>query len=175
MPNYVRAFVPGGTFFFTVNVLERRRGLLTVHIDDLRAVFAAARQRRPFIVDAIVILPDHLHCIWTLPPDDSDFSPRWHDIKARFAARIPPGEPLSARRDRKGERGIRQRRFWEHVIRDEKDFARHVDYIHYNPVKHGHVRRVADRPYSSFHRYVRDGILPEDWSADEDIKSFETH
>jgi len=144
MPNYIRAFVPGGTFFFTVALLERRRRLLTENIDDLRDVFADARRRRPFSLDAIVVLPDHLHCIWTLPPDGADFSSRWHDIKACFAARIDRGERLSARRIEKGERGIWQRRFWEHVIRDERDFERHVDYIHYNPVKHGYVARAAD-------------------------------
>ena len=173
MPQYIRALVPGGTFFFTVTLLERRRKLLTEHIDDLRAGFKAARQRRPFTVEAIVILPDHLHCIWTLPPEDADFSARWHDIKARFAAQIPPGERLSARRLKKGERGIWQRRFWEHVIRDERDYERHVDYIHYNPVKHGHVTRVADWPYSSFHRYVRSGIYNLEWAAEADVRSLE--
>jgi putative transposase len=103
MPRYIRAFVPGGTFFFTVAVLERRRRLLTRRIDDLRAVFSEARRRRPFTIEAIVVLPDHLHRIWTLPPGDGDFSGRWHDIKALFSARIPHGERLSARRTRKGE------------------------------------------------------------------------
>jgi len=143
---------------------------LTEHIDDLWGVFKAARQRRPFAVEAIVILPDHLHCIWTLPPGDANFSARWHDIKARFTAQIPPGERLSARRLEKGERGIWQRRFWEHVIRDERDYERHVDYIHYNPVKHGHVIRPADWPYSSFHRYVQSGIYDLDWTADNDVR-----
>ncbi len=170
MPQYRRAVVPGGTFFFTVAILERHRKLLTEHIDHLRASFLAARQRRPFTVEAIVILPDHLHCIWTLPPDDVDFSTRWHDIKARFAARIPKGEKLSERRMKKGERGIWQRRFWEHVIRDEGDYARHVDYIHYNPVKHGHAARVADWPYSSFHRYVQRGVYDIDWAAADDVQ-----
>ena len=123
--------------------LERRRKLLTEHIDDLQAVFEAAPQRRPFTVEAIVILPDHLHCIWTLPSGDADFSTLWHDIKARFAAQIPRGERLSARRLKKGERGIWQRRFWEHAIRDAGDDERHVDYLHYHPVKHGHVTRVC--------------------------------
>jgi putative transposase len=136
MPQYIRAFVPGGTFFFTVNLLERRRKLLTEHIDTLREVFKAARRRRPFTIEVIVILPDHLHCIWTLPSEDADFSPRWHDIKARFAAQIPRGERLSERRRQQGERGIWPRRFWEPVIRGERDYERHVDYIHYNPVKH---------------------------------------
>jgi putative transposase len=173
MPQYIRAIVPGGTFFFTVTLLERRRNLLTEHIDNLRAAFRAARQRRPFTIEAIVILPDHLHCVWTLPAGDADFSTRWHDIKARFADQIPPGERLSERRRQKGERGIWQRRFWEHVIRDERDYERHVDYIHYNPVKHGHVMRVADWPYSSFHQYVERGIYTFEWTADDDVRCME--
>jgi putative transposase len=173
MPQYIRAFVPGGTFFFTVTLLERRRKLLTENIGHLREVFKAARRRRPFATEAIVILPDHLHCIWTLPDGDADFSTRWHDIKARFAAQIPGGERLSARRLKKGERGIWQRRFWEHVIRNELDYERHVDYIHYNPVKHGHVTRVADWPFSSFQRYVERGIYDLDWAADDNVRSLE--
>ncbi len=165
MPQYIRAFVPGGTFFFTVALLERRRTLLVDHIDLLRTAFIDARQRRPFTIDAIVVLPDHLHCIWTLPPDDADFSTRWHDIKSRFSAGIEPGERLSTRRASKGERGIWQRRFWEHCIRDEHDFARHADYLHFNPVKHGHVARVVDWPHSSFHRHVKDGVYSADWGG----------
>ena len=172
MPQYIRAFVPGGTFFFTVNLLERRRQLLTENIDHLREVFQAAR-RRPFTIEAIVILPDHPHCLWTLPPGDADFSTRWHDIKARFAAKISRWERLSARRLQKGERGIWQRRFWEHVIRDERDYDRHVDYIHYNPVKHGHVTKVADWPYSSFHRFVERGLYNLEWAADDNVRSLE--
>ena len=135
MPQYIRAFVPGGTFFFTVTLLERRQKLLTEHIDGLRASFMAARQRRTFTVEAIVLLPDHLHCIWTLPSGDADFSTRWHDLKARFTGQIPGGERLSARRLKKRERGICQRRFWEHAIRDVGDYERHVDYLHDHPVK----------------------------------------
>ena len=173
MPQYIRAFVPGGTFFFTVTLLERRRRLLTENIDKLREVFKEARQRRPFTVDAIVILPDHLHCIWMLPSGDADFSTRWHDIKARFAAQIPRGERLSGQRLKKGERGIWQRRFWEHVILDERDYELHIDYIHYNPVKHGHVTRVADWPHSSFHRYVQRGIYDLEWAADGNVRLLE--
>jgi len=183
MPQYIRAFVPGGTFFFTVTLLERRRRLLTENIDKLREVFKVARQRRPFTVDAIVILPDHLHCIWTLPSGDADFSTRWHDIKARFAAQIPSSRRarkrsasilrLSARCLKKGERGIWPRRFWEHVIRDDRDYERHVDYLHYNPVKHAHVSRVADWPYSSFHQYVQRGIYDLEWGADDSIQGLE--
>jgi putative transposase len=173
MPQYIRSFVPGGTFFFTVTLLERRRKLLTENIENLREVFKAARRRRPFTIEAIVILPDHLHCIWTLPSGDADFSTRWHDIKARFAAQIATGERLTSRRLKKGERGIWQRRFWEHVIRDEGDYERHVDYLHYNPVKHGHVTRVADWPYSSFLRYVQRGIYDLEWGADDNVRGLE--
>jgi putative transposase len=173
MPSYRRAIAPGGTFFFTVCLLDRRRGLLTEHIADLRQVLADARRRRPFRIDAIVILPDHLHCIWTLPEGDADFSARWHDIKSRFAARIPRDEGLSARRLRKGERGIWQRRFWEHLIRDERDYRNHVDYIHYNPVKHQHVDQVKDWPYSSFRRFADRGIYPVDWAAGDEIRGWD--
>jgi len=135
MPNYIRAFVPGGTFFFTVNRLERRRRLLTDYSDDLRIVFTDARRRRPFTIDAILVLPDHLHAVWTLPSGDGDFFTRWHAIKARFSARIPKDERFSRRRARKGERGIWQRRFREYRIRDEDDLEWHIDYVHYNPIK----------------------------------------
>ena len=173
MPQYIRAFVPGGTFFFTVTLLERHRKLLTEHIDVLRQVFKSARQRRPFTLEGIVILPDHLHFIWTLPVGEADFSTRWHDVIARFAAHIPKEERLSTRRQKKGERGIWQRRFWEHVIRDEQDYDRHVDYIHYNPVKQGYGTRVAAWPYSSWHRQVRDGMYHLDWAADADVQLLE--
>lgn len=168
MPRYVRALIPGGSFFFTVALLERQRTLLVDHIDDLRAAFRQVRAERPFHIDAIVILPDHLHCIWQLPPDDADFSTRWRRIKSVFSRSIDPGERLSERRRAKGERGIWQRRFWEHSLRDERDFAAHIDYIHFNPVKHGHVTRVIDWPHSSFHRYVKAGVYPEDWAGTAD-------
>ncbi len=173
MPRYVRAFVPGGTFFFTVALLERRQRLLTDHIDALRAAFEAVRTQQPFAIDAAVVLPDHLHCLWTLPPDDADFSKRWHAIKAWFSRAIPKGEPLSARRVAKGERGVWQRRFWEHAIRDERDFERHADYIHYNPVKHGHATRAADWPHSTFHRFVRRGVYSLDWGADDGVQGLD--
>ena len=119
------------------------------------------RRRRPFRIDGWVVLPDHLHCIWTLPAGDVDFTTRWRLIKAGFAKHLPKTE----HRSRRGERGIWQRRFWEHAIRDERDYASHMDYLHFNPVKHGHVRRVADWPYSSFARCVERGIYPCDWAG----------
>lgn len=173
MPRYIRAFVPGGTFFFTVATLERRRGLLTEYIAALRAAFTAERRLHPFVVDAIVVLPDHLHCLWTLPSGDADFSMRWHAIKATFSRAIPRGERLSTRRVAKGERGIWQRRFWEHAIRDERDFERHADYIHYNPVKHGYVQRAADWPHSTFRRFVRRGVYAMDWGAGVDVRGMD--
>ena len=169
MPNYIRACVPGGSFFFTVVILERHRALLTEHIDALCAAFARTMQRRLFTIDAMVVLPDHIHCIWTLPPGDTHYSSRWHAIKATFSRAVPADERLSARRVAKGERGIWQRRFWEHSIRDERDFAHHADYIHFNPVKHGHATRAADWPHSTFHRYVERGIYSLDWAAADDV------
>ncbi|MGH8504428.1 MAG: REP-associated tyrosine transposase [Stenotrophobium sp.] len=173
MPQYTRAYVPGGTFFFTLALLERKRRLLTDHIDLLRDSLRKVQETRPFKIVAMVVLPDHLHCIWTLPPDDADFSTRWRLIKTAFARAIPKTERLSPRRQHTGERGIWQRRFWEHTIRDERDLAAHIDYIHYNPVKHRHVKRVADWPHSSFHRYVSEGVLALDWAAEPAIVDFD--
>ena len=166
MTNYRRNFVPGGSYFFTVNLAERRSRLLTEYIVPLRAAFRYARMRHPFTIEAIVVLPDHLHAVWTLTHGDADFAVRWRLIKSAFSRALPRGERISDSRLGKGERGIWQRRYWEHTLRDESDFARHVDYIHFNPVKHGHTGRVRDWPYSSFHRMVRLGIYPEDWAGD---------
>jgi putative transposase len=168
MPNYRRAFIPGGCWFFTVNVLDRRRPLLSDNIELLREAVRATQRTYPFRIDAMVVLPDHLHAVWTLPSDDADFSVRWRLIKTRFAKAIPPGERLSPARQTRNERGIWQRRFWEHLIRDERDYARHVEYCYINPLKHGLVRRVCDWPHSSFHRDVRAGIFPIDWAGEVD-------
>jgi putative transposase len=166
MPNYRRAFVPGGCWFFSVNLLDRRQTLLTDHIETLRCAVAAVRQKYPFQIDAVVVLPDHLHAVWTLPPGDADFSLRWRLIKTRFAKSLPKQEQLSAIRLARGERGVWQRRFWEHLIRDEADYARHVEYCYINPIKHGLVGRVGDWPHSSFHRDVERGTFPPDWAGD---------
>jgi putative transposase len=166
MPNYRRAFVPGGCWFFTVNLLERRKSLLVDHVDALREAVDATRKDHPFVIDAVVVLPDHIHAVWTLPPGDADFSTRWRLIKTRFAKVQPKTERLSKARVERNERGIWQRRFWEHLIRDEADYARHIEYCYINPVKHGLVTKVRDWPHSSFHRDVRAGIFPEDWAGD---------
>jgi putative transposase len=155
MPNYRRAFVPGGTWFFTVNLLDRRQTLLVDHIEILREAVAATRRNYAFTIDAFVVLPDHLHAIWSLPPGDSDFSTRWRLIKNRFARAIPKLESLSAVSLARNERGIWQRRFWEHLIRDEVVYSRHVEYCYINPLKHGLVTCVSNWPHSSFHRDVR--------------------
>jgi putative transposase len=166
MPDYRRLWIPGGTYFFTVNLLERRGNDLLVRKLDLfkHAVVDTARWRR-FRIDAWVVLPEHLHCIATLPPGDSDFASRWRRIKKTFTKQIPATEHRSATRHRRGERGIWQRRYWEHLIRDENDYRNHVDYIHYNPVKHDLVQRASDWPHSSLHRHIQRGLLPHDWSA----------
>src|SRR6202162_4532678 len=166
MTNYRRNFVPGGWQFFTVNLAERKSRLLIDHIDCLRAAFRYARTRHPFTIEAIVVLPDHLHSIWSLPENNADFATRWRLIKATFSRALPAGERISPSRLRKGERGIWQRRYWEHTLRDERDSARHVDYVHFNPVKHGLVSRVREWPHSSFQLYVRQGLLPADWAGD---------
>jgi putative transposase len=167
MVNYRRNRIAGGTFFFTVTLQNRNASHLTVHIDQLRGAIREAHHARPFHIDAMVVMPDHLHAIWTLPEDDSDYSTRWSTIKSRFTrSLVRAGVQIG--RNAKGEYDLWQRRYWEHTIRDDLDMQRHVDYIHYNPVKHGLVARVADWPHSSFHRFVREGLLPSDWAGGDD-------
>jgi putative transposase len=165
MPNYRRAFVPGGCWFFTANLLDRQSSLLTDGIAELREATRRTQARYPFHIDAMVVLPDHIHAVWTLPSEDADFSMRWRLIKSHFAKSIPKHERLSPVRRLRGERGIWQRRFWKHLIRDERDYARHVEYCYINPMKHGLVGRVRDWPFSSFHRDVKAGLFPEDWAG----------
>ena len=168
MATYRRYLTKGGTWFFTVNLANRKSSLLTENIDNLRNAFKYVNHRHPFTINAIVILPDHIHAIWTLPENDSDFSTRWRLIKTEFSRKIPKYEKITSSRLSKNERGIWQRRFWEHKIRDDSDYARHVDYIHINPVKHGYVNNASEWLWSSFHRYVKDGIIATDWAADVD-------
>lgn len=164
MVRYRRNFLPGGTFFFAVTLNDRKSSALVDHVQKLRSAFRVTRAERPFTVDAIVILPDHLHVIMTLPDTDADFSGRWRRIKSLFTHQlVASGVPIS--RNHRGEFALWQRRFWEHTIRDETDFERCADYIHFNPVKHGLVALPADWPYSSLHRYIRAGILPADWGG----------
>jgi len=174
MRTYTRACVPGACYFFTVNLAHRRNhDLLVRHVGALRFAVAVTRRDHPFEIDAMVVLPDHLHALWQLPEGDADFSSRCRLIKARFSRAVPAGERIAPSRARRGERGLWQRRFWEHLIRDERDWQRHVDYIHYNPVKHGYVSRATDWPYSSLHRFVRTGWCDPDWGAAEDVRAME--
>jgi putative transposase len=173
MVRYRRNFAAGGTFFFTVTLADRASSALVEHSDALRAAMASTRQRYPFTIDAIVVLPDHLHVVMTLPDGDADFSNRWSLIKRRFTSSVIAAGARIARHGN-GELALWQRRFWEHTVRDDRDFERHVDYIYFNPVKHGLVGRVRDWPHSSFHRFVQRGVLPEDWAGDsgQDQASF---
>ena len=178
MSNYRRASTSGGTYFFTV-VTHHRQPFLT---NDrfrgiLRTVIETTRIQHPFIINAWVLLPDHLHYIWTLPDNDCDFSRRWGMIKARFSKQAKPflqaNKWLTTSKQKHRETTIWQRRFWEHQIRDEKDYQNHMDYIHYNPVKHGIVEHVSDWPYSTFHRYVQHGIYPRCWGDNINVENIE--
>ena len=167
MRTYLRNRTLGGTYFFTVNLAERHGNrLLVANIEALSAAFRQTRIERPFSMPAWVVLPEHLHCVWRLPPGDDDYPTRWRLIKSRFARAIPKGEHRNASRIAKAERGIWHRRYWEHLIRDEGDLHAHIDYIHANPMKHGHVERVRDWPHSSFHGYVAKWMLPSDWAGE---------
>jgi putative transposase len=172
MSDYRRWYVPGGTYFFTLVTYERHplfespmaRSILGEVMRDLR-------DEMRFETIAIVLLPDHLHTIWTLPPGDDNYSIRWKKLKGNFTRRwLKAGGremPLTASRKRRGERGIWQRRFWEHTELDEDELHAHLDYIHYNPVKHGYVQHPWDWEYSSFRRYVGLGQYDDDWGATE--------
>ncbi len=165
MPNYRRVWMPGGTYFFTVTLLQRHdNDLLVRHIDALRAAVVRVRARHPFKIHGWVVLPDHLHCVIELPSGDANYATRWALIKQYFSKAIPVTERRNEARMRREERGIWQRRYWEHLVRNERDYAAHMDYVHFNPVRHGLVSRVADWPYSTFHRLVRGGIYPADWA-----------
>jgi len=172
MPNFRRNWVPGGTFFFTIVTagrapLFREESARTL----LGACFRRERLARPFDINAVVLLPDHLHAVWTLPPGDHDFSTRWSSIKSRFTrewlANGGTEQPVLAGQHREERRGIWQPRFFEHTMHDGDDLIQHVDYIHFNPVKHGWAKCPSDWPWSSFRRYVRQGDYPIDWACSQ--------
>ena len=172
MPNYRRAYIPGGTFFFTVK-MERNAPIFR---DDfavriLGNVLRETKKLWPTEIDAIVLLPDHLHTIWSLPPGDADFSKRWAWLKKEFTKRyLKAGgmeQPTSESRVKYRRRGVWQRRFWEHAIEDEEDFQTHFDYTHCNPVKHGYVKCPIDWQHSSFHRWVAKGVYEKNWGCSE--------
>lgn len=171
MPEYRRVYLEGGTFFFTL-VTYQRRPFLTEPISRelLHAAWKQVVQRYPFTTQAVCLLPDHLHCIWTLPQNDNNYSLRWGEIKKIFTKtwhkQIGKTWPDEISRLKRGEGAIWQRRFWEHAIRDTQDYQNHLHYIHYNPVKHGLVKSPRDWPWSSFHRYVQLEFYDRDWGAD---------
>ncbi len=172
MSDYTRKYVEGATYFFTVVSFGRRSFLTTALAREcLRRAWAETKAQYPFDLEAVCLLPDHLHCIWTLPEDDADFSTRWKTLKSRFSryyrkAGGREGERGSSRK-RTGERAFWHRRFWEHCIRDERDFANHFDYTHFNGVKHGHAERPEDWPWCSYHRYLQMGWYEADWGEHE--------
>ncbi len=154
MSNYLRPANPGACIFFTVALANRGSRLLVEEIDLLRQAVDRTKAERPFQINAWVVLPDHLHCVWTLPAGDADFSIRWGAIKGRFSRRLEKGR-LRASHELRREKAIWQRRFWEHHIRDARDYAAHIRYCQFNPVKHGLVEKPEDWPYSSLHRDIR--------------------
>jgi len=168
---YRRYFVPGGCYFFTV-VTENRQKILTLPSSYafLQEAFDKVKQDRPFVLEALVILPDHLHCIWKLPPGDFDFSTRWRLIKTRFTKQhrsSGSSESQGKHFQKKNQKKVWQNRYWEHFLRDEDDYRNHIDYIHFNPVKHGYVQSPTEWPFSSFHNYVKSGLLPKNWGSEE--------
>jgi len=172
---YRRTRYDGGTYFFTVVSYKRDRILCEKeNVDLLRAAFRKVKDNHPFDIDAFVLLPDHLHCIWTLPRNDHDYSDRWRMIKGHFSREYRGKDnQLNGRvsdQKRMNERAVWQGRFWEHLIRDNDDFERHVAYIHYNPVKHGYVNAPKDWEYSSFRRYVQLGKLDKNWAGGEGLE-----
>ena len=169
VPNYRRAYCEGASYFFTVVTCQRYpifRNDDAVHL--LQSCLRPVMYTHPFTLDAMVVLPDHLHCIWSLPSADRDFSTRWKQVKAQFTHRDlgEKAETISGSMHRKGEKGVWQRRFWEHLIRDQDDFNAHCDYIHYNPVKHGLVRSPSDWKHSTFRSLAEEGMYPADWGQD---------
>lgn len=165
MSEYRRICLPGGTFFFTVNLQDRSSNLLIARNDALRTAFARTRRDRPFELIAAVVLPEHLHVLWRLPLGDADNATRWRQIKSLFTREVGARGLLRQSQTHRREAGVWQRRYWERAIRDENDLRAHIDYVHYNPVRHGLVERARDWPHSSFHRYVRDGVLSVDWGT----------
>lgn len=167
MSSYRRCRLAGATYFFTHVLQDRWHGLLVDHIDLLRNAYARVVRSHPVDTTAICILPDHVHAIWQMPEGDSDYPLRWRLIKWHFSRNLPFECALRSSQMRKREKGVWQRRFWEHRIRTEADLRRHVDYVHFNPVKHGFVDKVADWPHSSFRQHVQRGWLSPDWGLSE--------
>ena len=170
MPNYRRIYIKGGTYFFTLVTVNRKPLLKSpAHVNILKQAFVTTKDAHPFTMNAIVILPDHLHCIWTLPNDDDNFSKRWQQIKAEFTKQMRLNNFIST------NESVWQPRFWEHLIKDENDLKNHIDYIHYNPVKHGLANSPKEWKHSTFRKYVRNGWYDENWgkSIPKNIETME--
>lgn len=167
MVKYRRYYVPGGIYFFTVVLQDRQSNWLVKYINELTAAMRRVKQIHPYKIIAMVILPDHLHAMWEMPENDENYSIRWICIKREFAKNLRKSR-VRIQKNRFGENELWQRRFWEHAIRDEKDYEKHVDYIHYNPVKHGYVNSVKEWPFSTFHQFVQQGLLPLNWCYQND-------
>ncbi len=167
--SYRRNYIEGGTYFLTLCLANRSTSLLTDYIEELRTAYKQTQEKQPFTVEAMVILPEHLHMIWTLPENDFDYPNRVRLFKGYFSRQLPKylSQVGNASLEKKGELGIWQRRYWEHTIRDQLDFNQHMDYVHYNPAKHGLVVNIADWPYSTFHREVKRGRYTSDWGNNE--------
>ena len=162
MVNYRRNRVAGGTFFFTVNLFDRRKTILLDHVDLLRRIVIDVKTKLPFVIDAMVVLPDHWHAVWTMPPHDFNYAKRLRLVKARFTKEILQTGVNIAKDDR-CEYKLWQKRYWEHTIRNDRDFEVHVNYVHINPVNHGYVARAIDWPHSTIHRYLKRRMLAKDW------------
>lgn len=172
MPNYLRYHLPNHLVFITLVTADRKPFLLN-YLSQFRTSIEQVKNKHPFNITAMVVLPDHCHFIMKMPENDCDFSNRINQIKGKFSRLILDQTILSQSRINRQERGVWQRRFWDHVIRDQDDFKRHMDYIHYNPVKHRYVNACKDWPYSSFHRLVKEGLYDENWATNEPPKNID--
>lgn len=165
MVNYRRNLVKNGTYFYTATLKNRKKSYFIDYIDHLRASTKKTKLKYLFEIEAMVVLPEHIHTIWTLPHNDDYFAHRWRLIKSYFT-QVLAKECVPIIKNAKGNYNLWQNRYWEHTIKNERDFEMHVNYIHYNPVKHGLVKYPAEWPYSSFHNFVKKGILSSDWSGE---------
>jgi putative transposase len=172
MSKYIRSQITGATYFFTLALAQRQSQLLTENIPLFRQAYQRANALHPFTTIAICVLPEHLHAIWKMPEDDGDYALRWRIIKSQFSRNFSANKLRSDSKIKHREKGIWQRRYWEHQIRDNVDLQRHVDYIHYNPIKHGYVTKVKDWPHSTFHKYVAQGIYTENWGGVDEAGAF---
>jgi putative transposase len=172
--NYIRNYTAGACYFLTLNLEQRiNNPVLIDNINLLRSAFKQVKKKHPFKINAIVVLPDHIHLLITLPEASSDYTNIIRTLKAYFSKHLAKAEYISDVRSKRNERGIWQRRFWEHTIKDQRDFNNHMDYIHWNPVKHGYVNKVKDWPHSSFHQCVENGFYAIDWCGDAEMNKLD--